>query len=407
MEVEIMKTLFVGIVAVALLAILATPVFADTFPVEAGPGNRPPEIYLLESYYDICGAESGSIPGGSRPYIPVNGIQDAQSDGCIELFDDIRFDEYAFTGEQIGFLVAVRDLNGAPDIGYAYFTVDGQHEVLCNDITSWYSEHEFWEQIPAKPFAHQGLAKATDKVFECILTVEPSWYGESFVSIEAMDQAGAVTDNGIAQTWFFNPAIIVDLSTNDGAPSIEFEEGYPGQTVMSTNKLMITNLAEGGVDLWAFMAADDLTDPSHSGAKCPISNVLDTDTQMEFRCKIGTFEDDNWDYITNKDTSDSCGWHEENCIVIGPLEETETPPIPPRPKSLWVQCLGALPLLYEEYTMGPRVDTLTPPTFRCIDPSISIIKNQASAECQFRLTYPVPCIGDFTEGAFHVIVRAL
>jgi len=368
-----MKTLFVGIVAVALLTILVTPVFADTFPVEAGPGNRPPEIYLLESYYDICGAESGSIPGGSRPYIPINGIQDAQSDGCIELCDDIRFDEYAFTGEQIGFLVAVRDLNGAPDIGYAYFTVDGQHEVLCVDVTNsdGWIQGKWPDQIPAKPFAPEGFNYATDKLFNCILTVEPSWYGESMISIEARDQAGTVTDNGIAQTWFFNPAIIVDLSTNDGAPSIEFENGFPGQTVMSTNKLMITNLAEGGVDLWAFIAADDLTDPSHSGALCPISNVLDTDKQMEFRCKIGTFEDDDWDYITNKDTSDSCGWH----------FDTQGP---------YVQCLGAQALLVGR----------TPA-------DVSIIKNQASAECQFRLTYPVPCIGDFTEGAFHVLVRAL
>jgi hypothetical protein len=382
-----MNKLFYGIVAVALIALM-TVARADTFPVDAGPGNQKPEIYLLYSAYDIC-ADDGD--GGSRPYIPVNGIQDAQTDGCIVLADNVRFDEYAFTGEQIYFLVAVRDLNGAEDIGYTYFTVDGQHEMICNDVSSEYNEHQFQDQIPEKPFAHAGFQQSTDKIFTCLLTVEPSWYGESMVGIEARDQAGAVTDNGIAQTWFFNPAIIIDLSTNDGAPSIQFENGYPGQTVMSTNKLMITNLAEGGVDLWAFIAADDLTDPSHSGAKCPISNVLDTDKYMEFRCKIGTFEDDNWDYIANKDTSDSCGWHETNCIKV--QEGTET-----TPKSDWVQCLGALPLLYEENTMGP---------FRCIAPSVSIIKNQASAECQFRLSYPVPCIGSFTEGAFHVIVRAL
>ncbi len=359
-----MKTLFVGIVAVALLTILVTPVFADTFPVEAGPGNRAPEIYLVGSYYDICeNNDPEGFHGGSRPYLPTNGIQDAQSDGCIVLKDEIRFDEYAFTGEQILFTVVVRDLNGAPDIGYAYFTVDGQHEVLCRDISdaAWLTEGFWCDQVPEKPFAGCGYRSLTDKVFECLLTVEPSWYGESMISIEAMDQEGAVTDNGIAQTWFFNPAIIVDLSTNDGAPSIEFEEGFPGQTVMSTNKLMITNLAEGGVDLWAFIAADDLTDPSHSGALCPYSNVLDTDVYMEFRCKIGTFEDDGWDYIHNKDTSTDCDCKE---------------------------CLGALPLLQN---FAP----------------VSIIKNQASAECQFRLTYPVPCIGDFTEGAFHVIVRAL
>jgi hypothetical protein len=352
-----MNKLFSGIVAVALLTVLMVPVFADTFPVEAGPGNRRPEIYLIDSYYDIC-ENNGN--GGSRPYIPVNGMQDAQTGGCIVLADELRFDEYAFTGEQIIFRVVVRDLNGAPDIGYAYFTVDGQHEALCNQVTNP-TDGTWTDQIPAKPFAPAGFNTPTDKVFDCILTVEPSWYGESMVSIEANDQEGAVTNYGIAQTWFFNPAIIIELNTNDGAPSINFEDGYPGQTVMSKNKLMITNLAEGGVDLWAFIAADDLTDPTHSGTMCPVSNVLDTDQYMEFRCNIGTMKDDGWDHITNKDTSKSCERY---------------------------GCLGALPLL-QGY------------------PALSIIKNQASAECQFRLTYPVPCIGNFKQGAFHVIVRTV
>jgi len=368
-----MDKLFVGIVAVALLAILATPVFADTFPVEAGPGNLPPEIYLLHSMYDICAA--GNIIGGSRPYIPdpVTGKQDAQFDGCIVDLSKVRADEYAFTGEQIQFIVLVRDLNGAPDIGYAFFTVDGLNEALCTDVTTNTAYQAMAAgQVPQKPFAPAGFNAPTDKIFDCILTVEPSWYGDGLINIQAMDLAGTVSDNGIAQTWFFNPAIMLELKTNDGAPSVEFEPGYPGQTVMSTNKLMIENLAEGGVDLWAFIAADDLTDPSPSAAKCPISNVLDVEGLtspaglkygMEFRCKIGALEDDGWHWITNKDTSRDCG-------------------------SVNGGCLGAQAILN-------------------IAPNYNIIKNQGSAECQFRLTYPVPCIGDFTEGAFHVIVRAL
>jgi hypothetical protein len=368
-----MDKLFVGIVAVALLAILATPVFADTFPVEAGPGNLPPEIYLLDSKYDIC-CPAGN--GGSRPYIPdpVTGKQDAQFDGCLIDLGKVRADEYAFTGEQIYFRVAVRDLNGAQDIGYAFFTVDGMNEALCTEVTGTdgFTQGAYKNQIPAKPFTPAGINLPTDKVFNCILTVEPSWYGDSMINIKAMDLKGTVSDNGIAQTWFFNPAIMLELKTNDGAPSVEFEDGYPGQTVMSTNKLMIENLAEGGVDLWAFIAADDLTDPSHSAAMCPVSNVLDIEGLtynggikygMEFRCKIGAIEDDYWHWMTNKDTSRDCG-------------------------SVNGGCLGAQAILN-------------------IAPNYNIIKNQASAECQFRLTYPVPCIGDFTEGAFHVIVRAL
>ena len=404
-----MNKLFVGIVAVALLATL-TPVFADTIPVEAGPNNEVPQIYLIWSGYDICADDDYFGAGGSRPYIPVGGplgTQDAQIGGCIVLADDVRFDEYAFTGEQIFFLVAVRDLNGAPDIGYTFFTVNGANEVVCNDISSYFWEWEFCDQIPEKPFAHCGFQPLTDKISECILTVEPNYYGESLVTIYTDDldpNNDPVENMGISQTWFFNPAIIIDLSTNNGAPSIEFEDGYPGQTVMSLNKLIVTNLAEGGVDLWAFIAADDLTD-SNGVAKCPVSNVLDTDKQMEFRCKIGTFEDDNWDYITNKDTSDSCDWHLEWCTLPCPREEIESNPnYDPEtfPMSIYTRCLGALPLLYDTEIINWFGLPL-----ECVEPSISIIKNQASAECQFRLTYPVPCIGNFDEGAFHIIVRAV
>jgi len=375
-----MKKVLIGVLTIALLAMIATPVFADTFPVEAGPGNKAPEIYLLESYYDICENDQW---GGSRPYIPVGGIQDAQYDGCIVLHDNIRFDEYAFTGEQIYFKVIVRDLNGAPDIGYAYFTVGGFHEALCNDLM-WGEGQRGWyaEQVPEKPFADAGFQPETDKAFECILTVEPGWAGELMISIEANDQEGAVTDDGIAQTWYFNPPVMIDLNTNNGANTIQFEEGYPGQTVMSKNKLIIDNLSGGGVDLWAFIAGDDLTDPEHSGAKCPVSNVLDIEN-MQFRCKIGTLEDDGWDCMVNKDTSDSCGWHKGECKIW-----TTTTPKKCLVWDQYLQCLGAKPVLAG----------LT---------DLSIIKNQASAECQFRLTYPVPCIGDFIEGAFHIIVRVL
>ena len=103
---------------------------------------------------------------------------------------------------------------------------------------------------------------------------------------------------------------------------------------------------------------------------------------MQYRCKIGTFEDDYWHYIPNKNTGNGCvlQW-------LCPCDQADTECIR---LCLNFQCLGAKPLLMFFDDIGA-----------------SIIKNQASAECQFKLHYPVPCIGDFTEGAFHIIVRAL
>jgi hypothetical protein len=267
-------------------------------------------------------------------------------------------------------------LNGADDISYAKFTVDGYTEALCVEDTVC-TQGQCQTQIPAWGMAPTGFDSLTDKGFTCTLTVEPMWHGDKSVNIEAYDQAGAVSTMSIAQTWFFNPAIMLSLTTNDGNSKITYENGFPGQTVMSTNKLVVTNLAEGGVDLWAFIAADDLTDPSHSGALCPVSNVLDvdaTDTSvnnggdggnlMDYRCKIGTCEEDHWLPMENKNNVDGCS--PTGCFNAQELVE---------------HCDGA--------------------------PAVSIIGNLKSAECQFKLTYPVPCIGNFTQGRIHIIVKAL
>jgi len=356
-----------GVFALALV-MLFTQVRASTIGQEAAPGNIAPRIYMIDSSYDICGDAKydGSRPDGFN-------LQDA---GCLNLPGDYRFEQYAFTGESLEYKVVVRDLNGAADISYAKMTVAGMTEALCVPDNSVCAEGKCKDQIPAWETADAGFhgagATATDKGFKCTLTVEPLWYGPNSVNIAAWDQVGAVSTMSIAQSWFFNPAIMLDLSTNDPAHTkIVYEQGYPGQTVMSLNKLVVTNLAEGGVDLWTFIAATDLTDPSHSGALCPESNVLNVDQScgasdckhnMDFRCKIGTQENDQWTGIENKNNVAGCDQ---------------------------AGCFGALPLL----TNYPN--------------PLSIIGNGKSAECQFRLHYPVPCIGNFSDGLIQIIVKAV
>src|SRR3989338_318275 len=366
------------VLALAVLVLAATPVaLADSFPNEATPGNVEPKVYLLKKVFDIC-ADNGQ--GGSRP----NGF-DLQTNGCVDLSSELRANEYAFTGEQVAELIGVRDLNGAVDILTAHVTVDDEAEVKCNDVTASYvgvgtgigvwnmfnvnHNVDFGQLQPVGPTDLAGLDDRFDKIFECIWTVEPSWVGEMTVNIEAFDQSGSVSTDGISQLWFFNPEVLLFLDTNNGAPAIQYESGVPGQTVYSTNKLLVTNLAEGGVDLAAYIAASDLTDPTHFAAKCPVSNVLDVETAgtlvapqgMDYRCKVGTDAEKNFNDKTNKNNAAGC---------------------------TSASCAGAMPLIRE--TAAP-----------------TRLLNQHTAECQFRLTYPVPCVGSFTEGSVYILVRAI
>jgi len=355
-----MKKLLVGLLAV-LFAVV--PAIADEFPQTIPPVNTPPQVYMLHSAYDICANNDGV---GAQP----NGF-DLQLDGCIGLPAEWRYEEYAFTGENLKYEILVRDCNGAQDVSYAKITVDGYVEALCTQIAA--PTVSLAGQVPA---SCGGVAPANrfsttyDKVYSCVLTVEPSWYGPKSVDIQAYDQTNTAATQGIAQSWYFNPAVIIDVDTNDGADHIWYELPagqtvvFPGQTTMSGNKLVVTNLAEGGVDLWAFIAATDLTDPDHSGARCPVSNVMEAETALDYRCKIGTFEQDTWTDMSNKVNTAACSA---------------------------TSCYAAKPLL----------------AGGVLNMKQSIIGNLQSAECQFRLTIPTECTGSFTQGKLQVIVKAV
>jgi hypothetical protein len=366
---------------IAVLTVAVQPAIAGEENIGGGPGNFPPQVYLLKKAFDICNP-SGLIPGGSMP-------PSGQQEGCVVVADELRMNEYAFTGEQIAELVAVRDLNGDIDILKADLMVDGSAVVKCNDITqefvayaiahnhpdedaatgyqsddkivnAWFGHDIELNQIPAKSAGTiTGLDTRFDKLYECILTVTPSMSGKSEVLVTAWDQADETGDSPL-QMWWFNPAIVLDVSTSDGGP-IAFEDGAsPGQMVYSTNSLFVENDAEGGVDLYAWIAATDLVDTS-GAAKCPLSNVLESD-QMEYRCKIGTLFNDPWTELTNPDDS-------KPCTFAG-------------------TCQNAKPLL-PNLAVG------------------SFILNGHTAECWFRITYPVPCVGTFDEGQVLLYVRAV
>ncbi|MCD6557601.1 MAG: hypothetical protein J7K31_01040 [Candidatus Aenigmarchaeota archaeon] len=354
---KIAKSFFV---LVALLAMTTIALGAETVEVGAGatPGDSTPTICVKDRA------------------VTVNGVN----------ILNYRTGLYAFTGETIVFDVAVRDPNGAADIGQLKIQVEGNPEVLCTEI----SFSDFDGDPPRTCDGLGTLSHATDKTFRCTLTVEPGWYDDSEVKMTVYNSAFVATDGTHTENWFFNPAISMSVVTSDGLP-IHFEDGQPGDWVHSLNKLQIKNIAEGGVNLWMWIAGTDLTDPN-GASLCPDSNVLrlhedaggdglDTDglveansddTGMAFRGWTGTIMGP-WTWMSNYDDNAAC-----NNVL---------------PNTATGTCYGGKPVPKNtELNQGALGNLLT---------------NQGTLEIEFKLHYPVPCIGTFSDGTIYIIAKAV
>ena len=377
------KMILSGVIAIFLAMSLATlpSVFAGSEDIGAGPGNDAPQVYLLKKAFDVC--KDNLIPDGS---VPPSG----QQFGCVKVGHDdydndyLRTNQYLFEGEQVAILVAVRDLNGgALDILRADLAVDGDLIAKCNEITNaqpsaegetlaellaggssneWFGHDvsgDLKDQPPGKSAGtDDGFDTDYDKLYECIFTLTPDLADgdEHTVTVIAEDQSAETGESVPDQIWF-DPAIEVDVFTSDGGP-VAFADGWPEQTVYSTNTLKIHNAADGGVVLAAWIAGSDLTS-SESPSKCPVTNVLDSDN-IEFRCKSGVYFENEWETLDNPDDTKDCKLND---------------------------CQGADPIVKDIFHQ--------------------FILPDSTAECWFRLTYPVPCVGLFDQGSIYVYVRAL
>jgi hypothetical protein len=365
-----------GIVAV-FLAMSITQVYADKEPVGAGPGDDL-QVYFLKKSFDFCDQYNDYIPGGAVP----DGL-DVQASGCVDrLLENSgqdRRDNYAFTGEQIAELVVARDLDGAIAITQAILQVDGNDVAYCNEVNyddliayGW-KGHDVTgilsEYPPQKSEStHAGFDPHYDKIFECLLTVTDDMDGSSVITVEVTDTVNGLTASTDDQTWFFNPEVSLDISLSSGT-AVEFEDGYAGDTVYSTNKLLLENPAgEGGVDIAIWLGGTDLTAPEMA-AKCPDSNILDVDIYMDFKCNLdnGLYIEQTWQDVKNKNLKDSCG------AVSDGSDSVET-------------CLGLNPLFANHE---------------------NVLVNGHEADCSFKLKYPVPCIGEFTDGNLIILMRAI
>ena len=376
-------------VLVAMLTFSSAPI---ALAVPVGTGVTPQgmlTVFTIKKAALIC--DSGaSAPQDQNP--PEIG-------GCVDVYNpdegvsgshnvtDNRFNEYLFSGEQLAELVVARDLNGAQfQSSTANLMVDGSSKVTCRqypdaDAARLASGSETWfghnvrDLLQILPPA-QGVSDTTgynqsfDKIYECILTVTPAMVGSpSSVNVQVSDVAGntATTD---VQKWYMNPAISISVSFDSGS-AITFPAAQAGQTVYSTNTLMIKNTAAGGVDLAVYLAGNDLVDQSGIG-KCPVSNILSINN-MGYRCKVGTYMSEEYTPLQNLNTKQECdSLKDRQCLVDGKEHQYN----------------DLLPDASDAFT--------------------SILYNGHTAECWFSLTIPLPCIGSFSAGnAVDILVRAI
>ena len=413
------KLILSGLIAVLLVAIVVNvPVMAGEIDIGGGPEQEKPQVYLLKKAFDICdqygGHKSGSepLPGGS---VPPSG----QQYGCVDYIGD-RFNEYLFTGEQMAVLAAVRHTQGALAILKADLALDGELTVKCNEITpddlgecvgenqmcasrttietclaagvcrwlhtGWFGhdvEADLADQPPAKSAGTgDGFDPDFDKLYECILTATEDMDGEISVTVIAEDQMGETGESVPDQVWF-NPEIFIDVFVSSGS-AIEFASGSAGQTVYSTNTLKIKNelTDNAGVDVAVWLAGTDLTS-SVLPAKCPDSNVLEAEN-IEFRCKIGTVMNNPWHKVPNPNDKEPCN----------PVEKQDDKPC----------CLE-----WNDESDNYVCDCTCQGALDIVpDANIeNILYAGHTAECWFRLTYPVPCVGLFDSGEILVFARAI
>ncbi|MBI2675047.1 MAG: hypothetical protein HYX24_01205 [Candidatus Aenigmarchaeota archaeon] len=393
------NVIFYGLFFASLLTAFAAATQVGNVGVGAKPGNGDPQICIksrsvLISPGDFFGFGSGSPTklGANAPTINVL---------------NLRPGSYAFNGEQIEFLVIVRDPNGAIDIGQAYVQVNGSLQLVCSpealpaDNTSTTEREDTCNGL--RPTGNSNLTNGildnqTDKAFRCTYTVEPTNPDTpSNVSVGVRDASNIITSSIYSEHWIFNPTVSIDVRSSDGQ-SILFEDAMPGEFAHSLNRIFVENTANK-VALWVFIAMTDLFSTS-GPVLCPDTNKLDVEgssannlTGVYYRARSGTlqtnlpsgfgdpaFPGDNpaegWAHITNPNTNFDCSYL--SILTLG-------------------TCSGGRPL-FDASFLQPGLP------FQLTGWANNVLLPTGLAEVEFKILFPKPCIGNFDDTANNQIL---
>jgi hypothetical protein len=188
----------------------------------------------------------------------------------------------------------------------------------------------------------------------------------------------------------------MSVSTSDELP-IHFEDMPYGsdepheRTVHSENRLVVKNTAEGGVNMWMYLAGTDLYDPS-GASKCPTTNKLAL-SNMAYRAWSGTqwTSWQGWVQMEKYDQNAACDLIDEGSYIREPRDEDGNQFLDANTN---MRCYGGLPVPYD-YNV-PEEDWLS-----------HLLTNQGKLEVEFKLEYPIPCVGTFTQGSMMVFGKAV
>ena len=363
------KFAFFAILASLLLAL---PAFADVVTGQVGigaqPGDLPPTICI---YHRNITIGTGANPPGVNPL-------------------DWRTSLYAFTGEMIEYTVVVRDPNGALDIGFVKAFVGGNEEALANPLDP--------DDYPDTCNGLGDVDEDTDKAFHILITVESGWSGVMDVVLKVFNSAGIATPATHSESWYFNPPLAMQVTTSNGQP-ITFGPMEPStRCAHSTNKLVVKNTADGGVNLWTFIAGTDLFDTT-GAAKCPTSNVLEIEKYMFYRAWSGTQWQSwqGWFNMSKYNQNDGCkvGGIYDRSYPLGDYF-TGTPwTLEQYREDEGPTCYGGLPVPF------PRPDDSTYDIYE------HMLTNGGTLEVEFKICYPTPCIGTFNDGTIYIFGKAV
>ena len=181
-----------------------------------------------------------------------------------------RPSNYGFTGERLNWTVMVRDENGVVDIKKVLLIVEN-----VNNSTDLVDFNYSCSLVSPQPttgdyidFAGQTFNSTTDKLYECIVYIQPLWQGNKTIKHIVIDSANNI--NYTQEYFFFNPSVSLDI---EPTTLLVFNNIGPGQTGYSDN-ITITNNGEGGVQVQLHIYGTDFYDSRHNNTICPLTNKL-------------------------------------------------------------------------------------------------------------------------------------
>jgi hypothetical protein len=279
---------------IMLIGFLIAIFFFDVTSVSADTGTGS-QVYVLERY--ICGLFFDKW----TPEI----LMEVQLGQCQEVRREYN---YAFTGEQIRQLVAIRNLENVADIQNVDVSLDNTLTIKCNDVTNQnYCNNNKWfgRNINCSKLK-DGFNPTYDKIYECVLTVTDDMSGVHDIAVEAYDQL-SLLGSSEKQSWKFNRVYTpsLNISVSDGSDSLKTQLGDVGQTVYSLNWITIMNT---GGPAKLFIGG---TDYSGSGVlKCPYTPGMSSEDYLKYRCG----SDSDWKPVLYPNDLGSCS--DESCFEI-------------------------------------------------------------------------------------------